>query len=153
MRYPTHRSLMRRAARPFRLPPSLALLARVFRMAEWELFAALAAVFALPSGLGFLFYPHVFELSKSYVKLAELFKVPQPLGAFAVAAALMVLLGINNTVGRFGMFGIVLFWTLLFLGSLASVGLSGGTALYFMFLGLAIFGYLRSGGVELRRDP
>ena len=114
----------------------------------WELFAGLAAIFSLPVGLSFLLYPDVFALSKGYQQLAHMFVIPQPLGVVALVSALCVLLGIGTSLGRWGLLVLTLFWMLMTLSSFASVGVSGGTIWFLLFFGLALFGFLRSGGVK-----
>ncbi|WP_407569904.1 hypothetical protein [Deinococcus altitudinis] len=72
---------------------------------------------------------------------------------FAVLAALLVLLAVHRRVGRYGLLGVIGYWALLRLASFAAVGVSGGTSLYLLFFGLAMFGFLRSGGLNPSLGP
>ncbi|GGR00391.1 hypothetical protein [Deinococcus ruber] len=135
------------------MPTSLLLLAHVIRDAAWELFAALAALFTLISGLALLFYPGVYELSKSYATLQHLFPNPHIPGAFAVLTGLGVFLYLDRPFGRWAAVGVVIFQALQFFGSLASVGLSGGTVFFLLFLAIAMAGLLKSGGILPVKAP
>jgi len=127
---------------------SVSLMRRAFSSAMWELFAGLVALFSLPTAYSFMFYPDVFSVSKGYAQLEKMFHIPQPLGVFVLVAALLVLLGIGTQLGRWGLLALTLFWFLMALASLASVGVSGGTIWFAALFSLALFGFLRSGGVQ-----
>jgi hypothetical protein len=131
---------------------SLRLLQHRIRLTHWEVFAALSAIMTLIPGLALIFYPNVYALAKSYNGLAKLFPTPWPLGVFATLAALGVFLLIDRPLGRWCLLCVLLYQTLQFLSSITSVGLSGGTVLYFVFASLTLYAFLKSGGILAPRD-
>lgn len=131
--------------------PSLHIILNAFRLTPWETFAVLAAIPALVIGGALLIYPNVYTLSKSYTVLAEWWPNAKILGAVVVSAVLLMLASLHHSLGRVGLIGVMLFHLLLCISGFAAVRFSGMTILYGLFLCLATYSFLQSGGVGHRR--
>ena len=127
---------------------SLRRIAQAFAATPWEVFAVIAAVFALIIGGGLLLYPNVYSISKSYAVLSEWVPNAKVLGSIALMAVSLVILAIDRPLGLYGVLGVFLLHLLLAVTSFLSVGTSAGTFFYIALATLAYYGFFRSGGIR-----